>query len=339
MTNESKLNAILSNEFAALITCTAILNSNGFKTLYNYPRDFKVDLIIFDVTLGPCLLSLVPTFNYPPQIGITAFSNPTYSTAFIGGHKYYSYIPFYSLPYSTDMDFIQRWENVFYYLFEYTNRHYLALPRLDMLIHSKIKKFKPYIGDLESRNILLLVNTHPALDFPEPLPPNVIPVGGLQIRNNVNPLPQALDDFINSAEKGAVLFSMGTNVKSISMPSTVQKSFLDAFASMPQYNFIWKFELPIRHTLPKNVITEDWIPQSDILAHKNVVGFISHSGLLSTHEAIWNAKPIISIPCFADQFRNSYKMKRLGVAEILELETITAENVKTTVLKVLENAR
>jgi glucuronosyltransferase len=37
--------------------------------------------------------------------------------------------------------------------------------------------------------MLMLVNTHPAIDFPEPMPPNVIPVAGLQIKVP-KPLPE-----------------------------------------------------------------------------------------------------------------------------------------------------
>lgn len=39
----------------------------------------------------------------------------------------------------------------------------------------------PRARDLEKYTRLVLVSTHPAVDYPEPLPPNVISVGGLQI--------------------------------------------------------------------------------------------------------------------------------------------------------------
>lgn len=47
----------------------------------------------------------------------------------------------------------------------------------------------PYMGDLEYKTVIALVNSHPAIDFPEPLGPNVIPVGGLQILEP-KPLPK-----------------------------------------------------------------------------------------------------------------------------------------------------
>lgn len=39
----------------------------------------------------------------------------------------------------------------------------------------------PRARDLEYKTQLAFVSTHPAVDFPEPLPPNIIPVGGIQI--------------------------------------------------------------------------------------------------------------------------------------------------------------
>ena len=53
---------------------------------------------------------------------------------------------------------------------------------LDRYDKTKINyKIKPEMSTFEtlSEAELFLINTHFALDFPRPLPPNVIPVGGL----------------------------------------------------------------------------------------------------------------------------------------------------------------
>lgn len=46
----------------------------------------------------------------------------------------------------------------------------------------------PSARDLQNKMDLVLVNTHFSYETVEPLPPNLIPVGGLQIRD-----PQPLD--------------------------------------------------------------------------------------------------------------------------------------------------
>lgn len=51
------------------------------------------------------------------------------------------------------------------------------------------KRFKD-LKALEAKHQLLLVNSHVASDFPESLPPNIIPVGGLHIAETVKALPE-----------------------------------------------------------------------------------------------------------------------------------------------------
>lgn len=117
---------------------------------------------------------------------------------------------------------------------------------------------------------------------------------------------QDIEDFINSAERAAVLLSFGTNVRSDKIGADKQKMLLNAFAAMPEYNFLWKFESDSLPQKPsKNVLIKSFMPQNDILAHPMVKAFISHSGLLSTHEATWHSVPIIGVPFFVDQHRVS----------------------------------
>ncbi|XP_062006838.1 7-deoxyloganetic acid glucosyltransferase-like [Rosa rugosa] len=49
----------------------------------------------------------------------------------------------------------------------------------------------------------------------------------------------------------------------------------------------------------------DWAPQEEVLAHKAVVGFLTHSGWNSTLEAIWAGVPMLCWPQLADQQVNS----------------------------------
>lgn len=113
-----------------------------------------------------------------------------------------------------------------------------------------------------------------------------------------------MEEFIATVDKGVVLFALGTNIRSDMLGNEKIKLFLQVFAELPQYNFIWKFEtktLPIEPT--QNVLIRSWVPQSDVLAHNRTIGFISHSGLLSTQEAVWHNVPIISVPFLADQHK------------------------------------
>lgn len=159
------------------------------------------------------------------------------------------------------------------------------------------------IDEMEKRTLVSLINTNPQLDESMPLPANVIPVGGLQVKSP-KPLSHEIEKFISESRLGAVLFSLGTNVRSEFMSKEKQHIFLDVFRQMPKYRFLWKLENNTNDlNIPQNVLISKWLPQSDILAHSKIMAFITHSGLLSTHETIWRGVPILSIPFAFDQHK------------------------------------
>ena len=95
-----------------------------------------------------------------------------------------------------------------------------------------------------------------------------------------------------------------------------KEHFIAMFKKFHDYDFIWKWteDLP---GLPRNVLASEWLPQQDILAHKNVKLFITHVGFGSLQETICYQKPIIAIPVFGDQFSNALEAKRLGLGEYI----------------------
>lgn len=151
-----------------------------------------------------------------------------------------------------------------------------------------------------------------------------------------------MEKFIKSGRKGTVLMSLGTNMKSNQLGDEKLKNILETFALIPDYNFLWKFEsdakdLPIAPS--KNVMIGQFLPQNDILAHPNIVAFISHAGMLSTHESLWHGKPIIGIPFFVDQHRNLNKAIRNGIAVKVDFRNLSPEVFKPLIMKVLENPK
>lgn len=44
------------------------------------------------------------------------------------------------------------------------------------------------------------------------------------------------------------------------------------------------------------------LKQAIVTGHENTKLFITHGGLLSTHEAIYNSVPMLGIPVMIDQF-------------------------------------
>lgn len=84
------------------------LKTNGFRQLLSYPDDFKFDLVLYDFTMGPCVIPFLHKFNYPPLVAVTAYSHPSYVIQLAGGNHYYSYVPHNAFTYHSDMTLWQR---------------------------------------------------------------------------------------------------------------------------------------------------------------------------------------------------------------------------------------
>ncbi|CAH0678007.1 unnamed protein product [Spodoptera exigua] len=185
---------------------------------------------------------------------------------------------------------------------------------------------------------LLLGNSQVALSDAVPLPPNYKHIGGFHINEVVKPLPANLQKIMDDAENGVIYFSMGSNLKSKTMPEELKKGLLEVFGRLKQ-TVLWKFEenLPDR---PKNVHILQWAPQQSILvfifsAHPNLVLFITHGGLLSLTEAVYFGAPVIAIPVFADQFLNANQVQHKGIGVKVDLSYNLHKDLKIALDEVL----
>ena len=117
--NESALGSVSSFYDFGHRICKAIMEpSKGFAKIMSYPDNFKFDLVAHDFACGPCLLGLLLKFNYPPLIGISAFSNPPFTVDIVGGHKYPGYMPYYHNSYDMNMTFSERVYNAIVYFWD-----------------------------------------------------------------------------------------------------------------------------------------------------------------------------------------------------------------------------
>jgi glucuronosyltransferase len=216
---------------------------------------------------------------------------------------------------------------------------YQLYPELERLTRERFNfKNMPSLLELEQRTKLLLLNSDHAVDYPEPLQPNMVLVGGLQI-TDPKELPADMKRFVESGKKGTVLMSLGTNILSNLLGNEILTSILKTFESLPDYNFVWKFEsepheLPIRPST--NVMVAKFLPQNDLLAHENLKAFITHAGGLSTQESLWYGKPMIGIPFIADQYRSIDKSVANGVGVKVDIATLNVDNFRASIVKVLE---
>lgn len=143
----------------------------------------------------------------------------------------------------------------------------------------------PSVQEMYRKISLIMVNVHKSTSRPRPQMPGIVHVGGAHIKPPI-PLPPNLLEFVEQAEHGVILFSLGAYLQSSQMPKEKIEIFLNTLGKLKQ-RVIWKFEDESIKT-PPNVLIKKWLPQSDILAHPKVVLFITHGGMSGTFEGIYN---------------------------------------------------
>lgn len=61
-----------------------------------------------------------------------------------------------------------------------------------------------------------------------------------------------------------------------------------------------------------NVHHYNWIPQLEVLSHRNVVLFVSHGGINGVMESLYHGKPVLGIPLIHDQEENIVRVTSAG---------------------------
>ncbi|XP_053667148.1 UDP-glucosyltransferase 2-like [Anopheles marshallii] len=316
--------------------CEIALRTEGAKRLQNYPPDFGFELIIHDYLSGPCLAALEHhRFGKPPVIGVTGYHGVSTTLSMTGAYQYSALVPNHVYDATEDMSYKERFINLLVNMEEEMLQAYSMIPKSNRLL----RQYDPTVPDVtefyrETR--LVLLNSNPVIQYSEPFMPNVIQVGGMQIIKP-KPLPEDLETLLNQAGPGGVvLFSLGTNIRSDTLGETRILAILSAMEELPEYTFLWKFETDtLPRALPSNVHVRKWLPQNDLLAQPAIRLFITHSGLLSTQEAIWHGVPVIGFPVFADQFKNINYCESKGVGKRLSIEHVNKEDLVRTIREIM----
>ncbi|XP_052894295.1 UDP-glucosyltransferase 2-like [Anopheles moucheti] len=339
MANQSPVEMLHMFDEFGLTLCEAAIKSEGLNLLLGYPKDFKFELFVSDFMIGPCIPSIIMhRFKGVPYIPSTPYNAPSTSATVLGALAYPGLVPNHVFDAPQSMSFVQRVKNFYYDMYEMIIHEEFMHPEADKIVR-KLYPDAPSTKTFYKNVRLSLSNVNPIIQYKEPMMPNMIPVGGLQIMPS-KPLPDDLRKVVESAKNGFILFSLGSNARSDLLGPERVRNILKAMERMSQYQFLWKFEsdeskLPV--PVPKNVYIRAWMPQNDLLAHPNIKLFITHSGLLSTQEAVWHGVPIVGFPLFADQFRNINYCVEVGIAKRLSIQHFQANELVQAVKEILDN--
>ncbi|XP_065367855.1 UDP-glycosyltransferase UGT5-like [Calliphora vicina] len=293
------------------------------------------DLIILESVNTDAWYSLGAHFN-APIIGVSSYGTDPIIDELMGNISPFTYVPLMSTGFTEKMSYTNRMQNLLLKLLELIHNRLVHLPRHQRILDKYMPHIKQDIWSLRQNMSLFLMNQHFSLSSPRSYVTNMIEIGGFQIQHQPKPLPQKIQDFLDNSTQDVIYFSMGSNIKSKDFPVETLQIFNKVFAQLP-YKILWKFENPKLEGKPSNVLISSWFPQGDILAHPKVKLFISHGGLLSTFESVYHGKPILGLPAYFDQQMNVNRAKQQGFALALDFRAFNTEQLKTTILEMLNN--
>ncbi|CAG9830652.1 unnamed protein product [Diabrotica balteata] len=253
----------------------------------------------------------------------------------VGNPNPLSYVPDLHLEYSENMTLLQRVKNTLMMLVRILNQQIYYFPAQREILAQAFPG-SPSLEELMTNVSLILLNSHESTNQPVPLVPNMINVGGMHISPGRG-LPQDLKVIMDSANKGIVYFSMGSNIDPAKMKEEISTAIFSALGKLPYKVLIkWHKDVPEKSN---NIVIRQWFPQQDVLAHPNMKLFITHGGLLSTLETIYYGVPVLTLPIFGDQKMNAAKAEAAGYGLSMTFSTITEQGLSKALNEILNNKK
>uniref|UniRef100_A0A3B3CBY9 UDP-glucuronosyltransferase n=1 Tax=Oryzias melastigma TaxID=30732 RepID=A0A3B3CBY9_ORYME len=205
--------------------------------------------------------------------------------------------------------------------------------RFNNIAHQFLKE-EVSVGEVLSDSDIWLLRIDFTLEFPRPLMPNMILVGGINCDLR-KPLPKDLEQWV-SGKHGFIVFTLGSAIADL--PEEITSVFLEAFRQIPQ-TVIWRYTGKVPDNIPKNVKLMKWVPQNDLLAHPGARAFITHAGSHGTFEGLCHGVPMLMVPIAGDQPDNAARMANRGVGIVLDITTVTTESLLQGLNEVINDTR
>ncbi|XP_072220591.1 UDP-glucuronosyltransferase 1A1-like [Leuresthes tenuis] len=243
-----------------------------------------------------------------------------------------SYVPRFFTRYTDRMNFKERVINTLVALLEPLFCRLLYW-RFDQIAHQFLEE-EVSVAEVLSDSAMWLLRIDFTLEFPRPLMPNVVLVGGINCDVR-NPLPEDLNSWV-SGQHGFVVFTLGSMVSDL--PQEITSAFLEAFRQIPQ-KVIWRYTGQVPDNIPANVMMMKWVPQNDLLAHPGARAFITHAGSHGLFEGLCHAVPIVMMPLNGDQPDNAQKIMSRGAGVVLDITSVTTEEIIQGLNEVINDTR
>ncbi|XP_046966266.1 UDP-glycosyltransferase UGT5-like [Vanessa cardui] len=312
------------------------LNSTDVKKFLK--KDNNFDLVISEQFYQEALYTLAYKYN-TPLVLVTTFGNCMRHNVVNRNPLQLATVTSDFLDVKDPTSFWGRFRNFYFSAYDYIWWRFWYLKKQEDLVVKylpEIAKDVPSLYALQKNVSLMLINSHFSYDTPSALLPNIIEIGGVHLSNSNASLPEDLQKLLDESNNGVVYINFGSNVRSSELPQDKKVAFLNVFRRLKQ-TILWKWEDDQLDNKPSNLVTRKWLPQKEILAHRNIKVFVSHGGLIGTQEAIFNGVPLIGVPIYADQFNNLLLVEEAGFGKILQYHDINEKTLYDSLSEILNN--
>lgn len=298
-------------------------------------KNEQFDLVITGLFVADFMLGFGPHFN-APTVALWSAGLTKMTSDLVGNPRALEAVPHLMLGPQEQMGFVSRFKNLLIGTVENAIVQYSIYQQKKYYDWNFPSDRYPSYRDVRKNVSLVLLNTHFSTFGARPYLQNVIEVGGLQIKQKPDPLPKDIQAWLDGAEHGAIYFCLGSNLQSSDLPPEKLQIFIKSLGKLKQ-RIIFKWESDSIPNQPANFLTKKWLPQDDILAHKNVVLFISHGGLGGQAEARFHAVPILGIPIFAEQGTNLKLVEQEGWGKAVDYASLTEASFEEPLREILAN--
>lgn len=142
-------------------------------------------------------------------------------------------------------------------------------------------------------------------------------------------------DFTSIEEKSPIYISLGTVFnEAIDFYKLCMKAFENSEHTIVM-SIGNKTKISNLGEIPKNFIVKHYVPQTELLTYTKL--FITHGGMNSTHEGLYNGVLLVVIPPSADQPAIAKQVESLGAGVQLHMNELTVEKLRESVELILNN--
>ncbi|XP_077984585.1 2-hydroxyacylsphingosine 1-beta-galactosyltransferase-like [Glandiceps talaboti] len=301
--------------------------------LFELLRSSKYDIVLAN-NFNLCHGLIIGKLGLPFVSVSTQRIFPMMDSSFHHIPSYPSYVPAMYSGLPDQMNFFQRLKNLGHYAMSYLVFNCLLLAPYENL---KVKyNIRPdaTLHELMGTSEVALFCFDFAFEFPRPLMPSSKYIGGL-LAKQASTLDKEFDEYVQSAEHGVVVFSLGS-MANLASNMDMAEMFVRAFARLPQ-KVIMRYDGPLPPGVGSNTKLAKWLPQNDLLGHPKTKAFIGHGGMNGIYETIYHGVPMVGVPIFGDHYDNFARLVHKGMCLTLDVKTLTQDKIYNAVTTIIQD--